>query len=135
MTTKTVAAALAQALDAWKNCIKKYNAKWSDHWESEIDRLMDSAPSGSGIDSGTQLDRGKSDGNRLILQADYHHMDEWGHYDGWTQHTIRVYPHLYHGITLTISGRNRNAIKEHLYEVYDYWLQSEVEIDKEQSAE
>jgi hypothetical protein len=44
-------------------------------------------------------------------------MNEGGMYDAWTEHTIRVRPSLSSGFTLTISGRDRNEIKEYLHEL------------------
>jgi len=53
-------------------------------------------------------------------------MDEYGGYDGWTEHTITVRPDLIHTIVLGISGRNRNDIKDYLYDVYHHILTLDV---------
>lgn len=119
---KTTAAVLAQKLDAFHNCQKSGNTEWRDKWEARIEAIMTDAPSGSGIDSGTELDWEKSNGNKLVFTTAYHHMNEHGMYCGWTEHTVTVKPHLYHGFTLTISGRNRNDIKDYLHEIFSYWL-------------
>lgn len=75
-------------------------------------------PSGSGIDCGTKIDLDASNRNKLVLLAAYHHMNESGMYDGWTEHRIIVVPDLASGFTLNITGRNRNGIKEYLYDTY-----------------
>lgn len=84
-------------------------------------------PSGSGIDSGTKIIGQKCSPRRFVMVAEYHHMNESGMYDGWTSHTITVKAHLYWGFELTVGGRNRNDIKDYLYEVYDSCLREEVD--------
>jgi hypothetical protein len=83
-------------------------------------------PSGSGIDSGTKIDLDKSHAEKIIFYFGFHHMDENGFYDGWTEHTLVVTP-SFTGINLRIGGRDRNQIKEYLYDTYDYALTCEVE--------
>ena len=124
---KTIVAELAQKLVAYCACVKAGNIQWQYKHDHAIEQIMNDAPSGSGIDAGTQLDWEKSDGNKLVRHTSYHHMNESGMYDGWTEHTITVKAHLYHSITLHIGGRNRNDIKGYLHELFDTWLQSEVE--------
>jgi len=84
-------------------------------------------PSGSGIDRGTMIDLDKSTPNKLRLITAYHHMNENGMYDEWTEHTVTVTPDLMHGFTLKIGGRNRNDIKDYLYDVYREDLSKELE--------
>jgi len=84
-------------------------------------RLMSEAPSGSGIDSGTQLSD-ESTPKKLVFELGFHHMDENGFYDGWTYHKAIVRPSLEYGFDLKITGPNRNDIKDYLYQVYEPWL-------------
>lgn len=107
----------------------------SDTWESHVDKLirelMDYAPSGSGIDSGTKLLDPTFKSGKVIaikLQADYHHMNEAGYYDGWTEHVVTIRPSLADDFTLSISGRDRNQIKEYLHDVYSTWLDEEAKV-------
>jgi hypothetical protein len=51
-------------------------------------------------------------------------MDENGMYAGWGDYTAVIRP-AFHGIDLTIKGRNRNDIKEYLYQTYEYALTRE----------
>lgn len=95
-------------------------------WAELLDTIMQTAPSGSGIDSGTQLDEDKSSANRLVFLMPFHHMNENGMYDGWTEHTCIVTP-IFGGFDVRITGRNRNGIKDYLGEVYQYWLSQECE--------
>ena len=101
-----------------------------EHWldmagqhRARIDRLVSNhLPSGSGWDSGTTLDHGMSNANRLVFHGSFHHMDDNGSYDGWTDHSIIVTASLTSGIDLRVTGRNRNDIKEYLAEMFQYAL-------------
>lgn len=120
--------ALASAIRARENCAESGNTIWHDRWEERIQSIMhDTAPSGSGIDNGTELDFGKSTAERLVFYTSFHHMDDAGCYDGWTEHTITVRPSLQFGIAVSVSGRNRNDIKDYLAEIFRDWLMEEQE--------
>ena len=122
MQPRTVVQAIASAVVARLNCRKSDNVEWFDRHSETIKQLAkDCLPSGSGIDSGTSVDLDKSTGTRIVLHTHFHHMNEGGMYDGWTDHTIIVTP-AFEGIDLNIRGRNRNAIKDYLYETFDYEL-------------
>jgi hypothetical protein len=45
-------------------------------------------------------------------------MDEHGHYDGWTEHKLIITLSLPNEFRLSITGRNRNQIKDYLYELF-----------------
>ena len=83
-------------------------------------------PSGAGIDSGTQIDMDKSRKDRLVFTTSFHHMDEWGGYDGWTEHQVSIRPSLAFGIDIVISEPDRNDVIDYLHEVFDSALRAEV---------
>lgn len=114
-------------LVAIANCKKagESHAEWLDRHEDRLEAIMRAAPSGSGIDSGTKLDDSSTPEN-LVFTFEYHHMNENGMYVGWTNHKCVVTPSLQFGYLLKITGRNRNDIKDYLYDVYAEWLNSEV---------
>jgi hypothetical protein len=120
--------ALAMTLDAYNRCVETKNTEWQEKHNETLEKLCESLPSGSGIDNGTSVDWDKSSDEKLVLYFGFHHMDENGFYAGWTQHTLTVLPSLQFGITLKISGPNRNDIKEYLHETYHQALTEEVEI-------
>ena len=117
---------LARCFDALSNCIKEQNAVWAEKWEQGIEDIMASAPSGSGIDSGTIINLSDSTSDKLIFNCGFHHMNENGMYDGWTEHKIIVTPSLALDFHLKITGKDRNCIKDYLSEVYCSWLDSDV---------
>lgn len=84
-----------------------------------IDALINEhLPHGSGIDNGVTLDYEISKQNKkIVFDFEYHFMNEYGLYDGWGSYTLRVYP-AFCDIRLTISGSNKNDIKEYLYDTF-----------------
>jgi hypothetical protein len=111
-------------LAAMENCRKSGNSEWLDKHETTLDIFERWLPSGSGIDCGTTIDREATTRNKLVLKFSYHHMNDNGMYCGWSEYKFTVKPCLLFGIELTISGRDKNGLKDYLYEVYSHALQS-----------
>ena len=131
MYTRTVVQALSSLVDARNRCLDSSELgklEWAGKHEEAILSLVDNhLPSGSGWDSGTKLDLDRSTPEKLVLYGSYHHMNDGGYYDGYTDHTITVTASLQFGITLKITGRNRNEIKDYLHELFDSDLRKEVD--------
>lgn len=87
--------------------------------------VKDKGPSGSGIDCGTTLSDG-AEPQKLVFTFSFHTMDEHGCYDGWIDYTLVVKPE-FNGLNLLIKGRDKNGLKDHLYEVYRNWLTEEAD--------
>lgn len=117
---------LAKAVSAYQTCREKGNTEWANRHEDVIDLLVSMLPSGSGFDSGTKIHKDRSHRNKLVFDADFHHMDDNGYYAGWTEHVVTVIP-SFDGFDLRISGRNRNDIKEYISEQFHYALMQDVE--------
>ena len=99
----------------------------SENFRSEYEDLLEYIernilPSGSGVDCGTKINMEKSKDNLIVLDVDFHHMDEHGYYDGWTHHKVKVCPDLVFGYDLKVTGRDKNMIKEYLGDLYHYVL-------------
>ena len=119
---------LASLVQAHINCEISGNKEWFEKHEARIEELVKNyMPSGSGFDCGTKIDLDKSTPEKLVFYTDFHHMNEVGYYDGWTEHRITVRPSLAFGFTLTISGKNRNEIKDYIHQVFDCALNEEIE--------
>jgi hypothetical protein len=114
--------AIAHTLQAMENCKQAGNKHWYEQHNERLERIMVRAPSGGGIDSCTKLNLEKSTPNKLVFDTAYHHMDGNGSYGGWTEHTVIVKPSLLWGYDLTISGRNRNDIKDYLEQTFQWFL-------------
>lgn len=107
-----------------RNAGNNVPAEIAERQDCAFDEIMDSAPSGSGIDCGTKFISYKN--GKLKFQADFHHMNDGGFYDGWTEHVVTVSPCLAYGYEIKISGRDRNQIKDYLHDVYHHWLNADV---------
>ena len=117
----TIAYHIASLLQAIENCrsASNPNPEWETRHARRLSRFIkEYLPSGSGWDCGTKLDTDKSTPTRLVFYGQFHHMDDTGSYDGWTQHTITAHP-AFDGVLLTISGQNRNDVKYHLHELFE----------------
>ena len=117
--------AIARRVDALRSC----NDEWIIKHTECIDSLVrERFPSGSGFDCGTQFDIAahvESPIDRLVFDTAFHHMNENGYYDGWTDHKVIIRPSLRDGFTLSVTGRDRNGIKEYIADVFHAVLDSE----------
>lgn len=120
MTMKTYQI-LSRAIGAKARCDKEPGNPWSQRWQERIDQLLGDFPSGSGYDRGTKLDD-SSVPERLVFNTSFHHMDDGGMYDGWTDHQVIITPSLEMGWHMRITGRDRNGIKEMIGEDFAYQL-------------
>ena len=107
--------------------------KRADRWDeaTQVSRTLhsfirDSGPSGSGLDNGTELV--KATPGRIVLDADYHPMDEDGVYKTWAYYSV-IATSEFGGINVRVTGRDRNGhTKEYLGDVYHHWLTTPIEI-------
>lgn len=115
---RTVLQEIASRFESWEHCVKNKKVERSAEWLFAIEKLVkDRMPSGSGLDAGTKFDFEASRLDRLVLITDFHHMNEHGFYDGWTYHKVIVTPSFV-GFDLRITGRDRNQIKDYLYDIF-----------------
>jgi hypothetical protein len=120
---RSLARQLAATIQARLNCLASGNAEWKLKHEDRIRELTKLLPSGSGLDNGCRLDLGASTGEKLVIETAFHHMDQHGYYDGWTEHTITVRASLISELDIHVSGRNRNEIKDYLAETFAWQLE------------
>ena len=110
--------------DALNTCEKKDNTLWADRHREELETIeKDYLPMGSGIDSGCKIV--SADGNKIVISTAFHHMDQNGYYDGWTEHNIIVKPSLIYNFNISITGTNKNNIKEYLTDLFRSKLDQE----------
>lgn len=122
MEPKSMAATMFRLQQAIDNTVSSGNVEWRARHSESLAALAKLLPSGSGIDCGTGLVSIRAAmSEKIVLACSFHHMNEHGMYDGWTEHTITVRP-SFDGLNITISGPNRNDIKDHLHEVYAHVL-------------
>lgn len=116
---------IASRIDARRRCLDTGNGEWIKRHSEALRALEKHLPSGSGIDSGTTIDLDESHGEKIVLHTSFHHMNDQGMYDGWTEHTVTITPSLMFGIIVKIGGRDRNDIKDYLAEVFQDCLTEE----------
>ncbi len=122
---------LAQLIGAIVRCGDD-KKEWRDKHTATVEELVKSHfPRGSGFDSGTTLDFDHSTEERLVFHTSFHHMNEGGMYDGWTEHTIIVKPSLAFGFKLRIGGTNRNQIKDVIAQDFEYALNTQIGDEKQ----
>ena len=118
---------LASKVCAMRNCEKTGNAEWRDkHEDSILDLCREYLPSGSGFDAGSHIHFDASHAEKLVFTTSYHHMNEHGYYDGWTEHTVTITPSFIGGFNIRVSGRDRDGIKEYIAESFCHILKMEV---------
>lgn len=130
-SNRTLAAHLASLVGAFHRCCEPTandsQRKWANRHEEDIKRFVKNyMPSGSGIDNGTTIDLDKSNENKLIFYTAFHHMNDVGYYTGWTDHTVIVTP-AFNGFHIKITGKDRNDIKDYLYETFDMALKEQAD--------
>ena len=122
---------IASVCGARKRCLKNGNEFAQNH-DDTLDFIEKNLlPHGSGIDSGCTIDREKSGDEIIVIGTSYHHMAESGMYDGWTEHKITIRP-SFHGVDISIGGRNRNEIKDYLHDVFGIALTDEIDWDDDE---
>lgn len=109
---------LSRTFQAWQTCVKLNNTDWAPKHAQTITDLLQELPSGSGIDCGMQFDWDASKPQRLVFTFSFHHMDEHGSYDGWTDHELIITPAFF-GFELKITGKDRNNVKDYLYSLFN----------------
>ncbi len=115
--SQTLLTQLASTLIAYKNCENVRNSEWKQKWDERLTALEGELPSGSGFDNGTAFNRDASNDRKLVFETSFHHMNDVGMYDGWTEHTVTVVP-TFTGVDIKVSGRNRNDIKDYIADAF-----------------
>jgi hypothetical protein len=120
---------LAGTFQAWKNCGESGNTEWHGKHRDLIESLAKNfMPHGSGFDSGTQFDFDVSTPDKLQFHTAFHHMNDAGIYDGWTEHTVTVKASLAFGFDLKVSGRDRNDIKDYIAQAFEDALRQDIDL-------
>jgi len=118
MSEYTVAQELSSILNALTRCTDDHTHAYYSTLQWMEEQFY---PSGGGFDDGTTLDCNRSTAEKLVFDTSFHHMNKYGFYDGWTYHTVIVRPQFV-GFKITISGRDRNDIKDDIFELFDLAL-------------
>ena len=110
---------LAQAIQWYNDTTDGKRDDWNQKAEEKIRELEKQLPYGSGFDNGSKVNLEQSKTQRIVIDTAFHHMNENGYYDGWTEHQVIVTPCLKYGYSLRITGRNRNQVKDYIFDMFD----------------
>lgn len=111
---RTLAQALAGLVGARERCIKTGSTLWASRHEDKIKSLIDeNLPHGSGLDGEYELDLLESSQDELVINGEYHPMDEHGMYIGWIIFQIVVTPSLQFGAKIDIEFQDANEVDEY----------------------
>ena len=132
----TVLAVYCQRICNLKRHTGEAQKAMCDAVEEEALRLVrEHMPSGSGFDNGTKLllpdplkVRSGKQVDKLVFNTSFHHMNDNGMYTGWTNHSVIVQPD-WSGLSVQVTGRDTNGIKEFIGEVFDQALHMPVEVE------
>ena len=103
---------------------------WYDKHEDSIENLIkDHFPHGAGFDGEIWLDYSRSNPEKLVFFAEYHHMDQNGYYDGWSTLKCVVRPSLACGFDFKLTGikRKYRYDAEYYYSMFHSFLATEIE--------
>lgn len=110
---------LANTVQALKSCRLEGKTEWIERHEENLERILsDILPHGSGFDRGCTLNEEESNRDKLVFNVSFHHMDDHGYYDGWTDHNVIVTPEFISGFRLRVTGRNKRDIKTYIAEQF-----------------
>jgi hypothetical protein len=120
---------LAHCFAALLNCQNSGNQEWESIWHDRIAALArEHLPSGSGFDNGSTFDLDESRLDRLCFQTSFHHMNDSGMYDGWTEHRVIASPSFIGGFDLKVTGRDKRQIKDYIGETFHNLLSAPVRL-------
>jgi hypothetical protein len=108
---------LSSKIEAYRNCIDLHNTEWEQKHKEAIEQMLSGLPHGSGLDSGVRFSWSHSSKNKLVFQFSFHHLNQDGYYDGWTDHMMTITPE-FGGFKIKISGQDRNYVKDYLYDLF-----------------
>lgn len=142
MTLACRIAYIAEALDIAE---RNRNHPWIEKWEAELEQLENMLPHGSGLDGVVEIDRSATSSDKITIVFDYHHMDEFGGYQGWSEWRLVVSADLL-GLTYdlecvedceyrtsdgdeewTYTASEDDSLMDYFVETFDIALQREVE--------
>jgi hypothetical protein len=118
-TPSTVISRISGHLSGVSGAAASECAEWVARHESAlawIERNL--LPYGGSIQPQCTVMTGESSPERVVIDVPWHHMNEHGGYDGWTSYRVIVTPSLLHGISIRITGRDRDDVKGYLLDIF-----------------
>ena len=93
---------IANCFVAYQHCVANCNEYHRNQSVDKIEELVENyLPRGSGFDNGTKFNWEESNRNKLVFETAFHHMNDGGFYDGWSEHKVIITPDLLCGFNVT----------------------------------
>lgn len=109
---------IAQTLTAYKNCEKSGNPLWFDkHYDSLQKLTFEYLPTGSGFDGQINVNIEDSTSEKIVIDYEFHHMDEYGSYSHWGNYRTIAKPSFIFGLNLNTTGGKYTEDREYVEEV------------------
>lgn len=124
---------IARALQAMENCKDEFQER---HNNTILGIERDYFPHGSGLDGDCLINVDRSTKDKIIIEFDYHCMNDNGYYDGWLRFDLILTPELSFGFNSKIIWYSHNndkytvqkykpLLEEYLYDMWDETLNRE----------
>lgn len=124
----TVAARIAELVEARENCRKAGNAEWYDrHTDALSEVIRDHLPRGAGIDAGCVLCLASCKRDRIVIDVPFHVMNESGYYIGWRTFKVVARP-AFQSIDLKVTGRDVTGTRDYLADLFHEALTRRIDI-------
>lgn len=128
LTGVTVLSRIASEVERSIRCADSSPDNARDAADSADEFVREFLPRGAGFDNGTAIDWERSKPNRIVFETAFHHMDEFGGYDGWTDHRVTIVPDFVHDYDMKINGRDRNEIKDYIADTFRSCLDDRISL-------
>ena len=124
---RSVVGLIANICEDRKRCIETNNREWVHNHEMKLTEIeSQNLPHGSGIDNGCSINHEKSNKDKVVIDFDFHVMDENGFYDGWVNFKAVAKP-VFDGIEVRIIGKDTHFLKDYLQNLFCHVLTNEIE--------
>lgn len=124
----SVAARIAELVEARANCHSSGNLEWFErHTSALTEMIRDHLPSGAGIDAGCVLCLASCKRDRIVIDVPFHVMSENGFYVGWRTFKVVVRP-AFQSIDIEVKGRDVNGLKDYLADLFHEALTRRIDI-------
>jgi hypothetical protein len=122
---------LAMTAAARLRCNKNGHVEWFEINTNRLEQLAkEYLPSGSGIDTGCEIDLDNTMGEKIVIESQYHALDEYGSYIEWVDFTVTVTPSLQYECVVDVQGGDlsrHDGLKDYLVDVFAAALDREVD--------
>ena len=120
--TKPLIHFIASEIYRLQNALENNRQDIAENCYTNFEKLEHCLPSGSGINNGCKIDFQRSKADKIVINFSYDFMRN-GSYDGKFYFTLKAMPSFIYAVDIHISGRDKQGVKDYLYQVFNHDLQ------------